>query len=65
MRIGRIAFAIGEQEVIWCVRFVVSLIMFWSMMCMCDYVIENTFMWMEARREENEVEKNSDAFIFW
>ena len=64
MRIGRIAFAIGEQEVIWCVRFVVSLIRFWSMMCMCDYVIENTFMWMEARREENEVEKNSDVFTF-
>jgi hypothetical protein len=33
-------------------------------MCMCDYVIENTFMWMEARREENEVEKNSDVFTF-
>jgi hypothetical protein len=33
-------------------------------MCMCDYVIENTFMWMKARREENEVEKNSDVFTF-
>jgi hypothetical protein len=65
MRISRIAFAIGEQEVIWCVRFIVILIMFLSMMCMCDYVYENTFVWMEACREENEVEKGSDVFIFW
>jgi hypothetical protein len=39
------------------VRFVVILIMFWSMMCMCDYLCENAFVWMEACREENEVEK--------
>jgi hypothetical protein len=32
---------------------------------MCDYVCENTFVWMEACREENEVEKNSDVFISW
>jgi hypothetical protein len=47
------------------VRFVVILIMFWSMVCMCDYLCENTFVWMEACREENEVEKNSDVFISW
>jgi hypothetical protein len=46
------------------VRFVVSLIMFWSMMCMCDYVCENTFVRMKACIEENEVEKDSDVFIF-
>ena len=30
---GRITFAVREQEVVRCVRFVVCLIMFWSMWC--------------------------------
>ena len=41
---GRITFAVREQEVVRGVRFVVCLIMFWSMMCMCDYLCENIFV---------------------
>jgi hypothetical protein len=29
----------------------------------CLYVCENIFVWMDACRKENEVEKNSDIFI--
>jgi hypothetical protein len=31
----------------------------------CLYVCENIIVWIDMCKEENEVEKNSDVFIFW
>ena len=39
---GRITFAVREQEVVWCVRFVVCLNTFWSMWC----VLVFEYMWL-------------------